>query len=231
MKSIRLTILATFLSITAGCASTPPQQPVAFAKPEMLKDSSITLVMAEVPTPTMTYPGAACILCIGVAAAANSDLSSHVKSLPNDDLIKLRDEVTKSLSLKGIKVINSDVKFAEKKLKKYKSKAPNSARKDYTALKDQYSSSHLLVINFTRVGISRNYANYIPTTDPYVIVSGAAYMVNLETNTYEWYLPLEENNYADGNWKESPDFPGLTNTYYESVERVREAVLSDIEKI
>lgn len=231
IKLIKLILTATLFTIITSCASMQPQTPIEFANPKLMNNFSVTIVMTEVPSPSMWYPGADCLLCLGVAATANTTLSSHVKTLLNDDLNILGLDVEKLLSAKGLKVKFSDISFDKKKLNRVRSEIPNTARKDFTLLKDQYNTSHLLVIDFYRVGISRNYLQYIPKGEPYSDIAGTAYMVNLETNIYDWYLPFSENKNADGEWKEPKDFPTLSKAYYESLEQVREKVLSSLEEI
>lgn len=214
-----------------GCAATPPQTPIQFAKSDALKDASISVSMTEIDTPSMVYPGADCLLCLGVAAAANSTLSGYTKTLPTDDLSSLGQELVSKLTEKGLQVTLVDEPFSFKGLKKSTATTLNSARKDFTALKSNYKTTHLLVIDLPRVGVTRTYASYVPTSVPYVNVSGTAFLVNLETNALDWYQPLEVTLYAEGEWNEPDEFPSLTNSYFESVERIREKVFAAIEEI
>lgn len=230
MRLVKVSSVVLFFFLVVGCAGTP-QQPIEFSKANFSQDAVVAVVMTETPQPTMGYPGAGCLLCLGVAAAANGDLSGHVKTLPNDDLKSLGQELADSLSAKGLKVTSDQEFLVLKNLKKVKGGSPESAKKDFMPLKEKYKASHLIVIDIESVGVARNYANYIPTSDPYVGITGAAYMVNLATNTYEWYLPIFENKHADGEWKEPPSFPGLTNTYFATVERIRESILAITSKI
>lgn len=227
MKFLQTPSLFVFTLLLVGCTSTP-QQAIDFSLSSLSNDQSITVTTSEVPSPTMAYPGAGCLLCLGVAATANSNLSSHAKTLPTDELESLGSEVVASLEKQKVTVKLAEATFLKKELKKSASKTINAAKKDHSPLKSQFNTSHLLVIDFDYVGISRNYANYVPTSEPYAQISGAAYLVNLDTNEYEWYLPILEKNYSDGDWKEKPNYPTLSNAYYEAVARVREAILSAI---
>ncbi len=231
MKFNKFGLIAILLALTVGCASVPPQLPIQLSKANLPSNTSITIAATEVVEPSMMYPGAGCLLCLGVAAASNSGLSTHVKTLPNDDLKSLQAELSSALQNKGFTVKSISEPFISKGLKKATSELSNAARKDYTALKDQYNTSHLLLIQFDRIGMNRNYSNYIATSAPYVAISGTVFLVNLETNTYDWYLPFTENNHPEGQWKEPEDYPNLSNAYYESVERIRDNVLSAVEAL
>jgi len=50
-------------------------------------------------------------------------------------------------------------------------------------------------------------------------------LVNLETNQYDWYLPIYEKNTV-GTWKEGPSYPGLTNAYYQGIAATRDKILN-----
>jgi hypothetical protein len=59
-------------------------------------------------------------------------------------------------------------------------------------------------------------------------VRGTAYLVNLNTQTYEWYAPINAQKATDKKWDEPPTFPGLTNAYYQAVEAARDSVLNPL---
>ena len=56
-------------------------------------------------------------------------------------------------------------------------------------------------------------------------MKGYACMVNMEDNTYTWYLPIERYQSARGEWKEPPTFPELSNAYYGVVETIKADLL------
>lgn len=224
---IKSTLLLCFVIFT-GCAAVPPQTPISF---DEYSDSSanpktITVTMDQVPNTGMTYPGASCLLCLGVAAAANSGLSSHAKTLDNSDLKSLGADVTDALGKLGFATELLDTPLELGKLKKADYIESTDARKDFTVLKETVGSSHLLVIDINYNGLQRGYANYFPTSDPYSLVTGVVYLVDLTTNQYEWYLPISEQNSAGQEWKEPPEYPGITNSWHQGVATVREQILS-----
>lgn len=53
-------------------------------------------------------------------------------------------------------------------------------------------------------------------------------MVDVDTNAYHWYLPINLHLSAEGEWKEPPTFPGLTNAYYQVLEKLRDMVLEPL---
>lgn len=217
-----------FLVMTCVACTTIPQAPVSFSSGIIDDGSSVTIIMSDIPKPNMAYPGASCLLCLGVAAAANSDLSKYSKTLPTEDFLSFGVEVRDVLIARGVNAQLNDKTFINKDLKKSTSKEPNVSIKNHSVLKEQFDTTHLLVIRLDSIGMSRNYNAYIPTSQPYVKIAGAAYLVNLESNVYDWYLPITQQDYSDGEWNEKPDYPSLTNAYFGAIERVREAILSGI---
>lgn len=226
MKIIKLAIAIVSFVLINGCATIPPQEPIAFSPSEERILNKISVSMADVPETTMGYPGAGCLLCVGIAAAAHSDLSAHVKTLDNSELINLSTEVTELLEENGydVELLSEPVNI--NKLKKYEFVENSDARKDHRALLESLGTSHLLVLNIDYSGMQRDYNGYFPTSDPYSLVLGYAYLVNLNDNKYEWYLPLYEKNSVGEEWKEAPDYPGLTNAFYKGTATVRDSVLT-----
>jgi hypothetical protein len=55
-------------------------------------------------------------------------------------------------------------------------------------------------------------------------VVGASYIVDLTSNNYDWYLPLDIQRSAEGAWDEPPQFPGLTNAYFQTVEMAKDSI-------
>ena len=206
---------ALFLS---GCA-TKVQSPVNFA-PAALKSNNqrVGVAMTALPKPEMHINGAACLLCIITANAANSTLSKHAATLALEDLPGLKDKAVTALRQKGVNAIVINEPLDITALLDTSSTSPNAAPKNFAPFKQKYGVDSLLVLDVHSVGFVRNYSSYVPTSDPKALVRGTGYMVNLTTNTYEWYLPVYVAKSADGKWDEPTAFPGLTNAYYQALE-------------
>lgn len=183
--------------------------------------------MTALPTVDTTFPGAACLLCLAAASIANSGLTTYTKTLPSDDLAALKIQVADALRKKGARVTMIG-KLDINALPDSAKAAPNFARKDFTSLKSKYNVDKLLVIDISMAGIERNYASYIPAGDPKAKVAGSSYIVNLNDNAFEWYLPLNVMKASDGKWDEAPKYPGLTNAYYQVVELTKDQLLAPL---
>jgi len=115
-----------------------------------------------------------------------------------------------------------------KSLPDVRTDVPTNARKDFSSLRTKLAVDKLLVIDMPLVGYVRMYSSYVPTSDPKATVSGSSYLVDLKTNTYSWYVPIEISRSADGKWDEPPKFPGLTNAYFQAMEAGRDSVLKPL---
>lgn len=209
--------LLTFV-VLSGCASAP-QQPIQLQSNVFAPSSTrIGIAMTELPKQSVQLPGADCLLCILAATAANSGLSTHIQTLSYENLSDLKKDIAGSLSKHGVEVLVIDENLNLDKLKSISSKEPGTASKDFTIYKTQYNIDKLLVIDIAHLGMIRTYASYFPTSDPKATINGAGFLVNLSSNSYEWYLPINITKSADVSWDEPPKYPGLTNAYYQVIE-------------
>lgn len=220
-----VTICVLFLSGCAGKVISPiPYDASALVHQEEV----IGIVSTRLPDTDMIYPGASCLLCLGAAAAMNSTLSSYAETLDASELEGIKKEIAESLEAQGknVKLINYplDVKV----LKDFSSEAPNTALKDYTTYAKQAGVQHLVVIDFSYLGFQRNYASYIPSSDPFAKVVGKTLFVDGENNTLYWYLPLDIEVSSQGEWDEPEDFPGLTNAFYQALAIAKEQIVTPI---
>lgn len=215
----RLGILLLFITtLLAGCA-TPPQQPVALSN-EVISSKSerIGVVMAPLPQADTQFPGAGCLLCLAAASIANSSLTSHTKTLPSDDLLDLKKEIVTLLQAKGLDAVEIPGQLNVGELPDFSASGPNVARKDHSSLRQKYAIDRLVVIDVKTLGFLREYSAYVPTGAPKATLIGIGYMVNLKTNTYDWYKPVHVQKSSDATWDEPPKFPGLTNAYFQALE-------------
>jgi hypothetical protein len=228
MSSFRTALAAIALVVLAGCV-TPPQVPVMFTK-EALDPAagSMAVAMPAISKPSVDYPGAGCLLCLAGASIANSSLAKHADKLTYEDLVKLRSEIVETLRKKGVKAMPSDHVVDVRGLPAYKTEAANVARQDFTGFRSKVGADKLLVVDITALGFVRNYSAYFPVGAPQAVLKGAVFIVNLKSNSYEYYQPLNFAKAADGSWDEPPSFPGLTNAYYQVIELCRDAVLKPL---
>lgn len=230
MKALTRAALLSIALIVGGCA-TPPQPPVALGPDAVSSGNTRIGIAMNVPAKPDTYfPGASCLLCAGVAAVANSSLTSYTQLLPRDDLLPLKDQLAAQIRKKGPTVIIIPDAVTFDGLPDFPNPGPNVFKKDVSSLRSKYNIDKLLMVQINTLGMVRTYSAYFPTSEPKATVGGVAFIVNLNSNAYEWYMPLQVQKSADGPWDEAPKFPGLTNAYYQVLETTKDEVMEPFGK-
>lgn len=203
--------------LTTGCASRQALVPLsegAFDAPS----ARVGIAMTGLPKPDTFFPGADCLLCYATASLANKSLTNYTQTLSANDLGKIKQDMAKALTKKGMEVKVIDQPIAIESLPDAKQSGTNIAKKDFTSYRSTHNIDKLVVIQMISVGYTRTYASYFPTSEPKASVNGLGYMVDLKSNVYEWYLPVTVAKASDGPWDEPAKFPGLTNAYYQALE-------------
>lgn len=214
MKYLSIAIAFVVLLVT-GCASVPQQSPVTLDLNLIPKEQKIGLYVSRIPKITTSFPGAACLLCLGAASLANSSLTKQVETFQAEELAKTQAIISQQLKAKGYEVVVIDSLIPEKKLVKIKPVAGNTIARNYAAYKTQHKVDQLLVVNFFSVGVMRQYSSYIPNGAPRATVSAQFYMIDTVRNTYNLYAPINLAKSADGEWDAPPIFPAMTNAFYQ----------------
>lgn len=227
LKILGLGLLGiVFLSGCAGIPQAPVEPDQTFWQQP---GKRVGLIVSEVPEPNVYLPGASCLLCLAAAEVANSSLSKHTETLSIDDIKILNSDVSELLQSKDIDVVEITQGFNLRKLPKHKSETPNSAKRDFSSFAEKYNISHLLILELNAVGMQRTYSSYIPTSDPKGYFNALGYLVDLSTNTYQWYRPVLVLKAASDEWDESPNFPALTNAYYQAIAEGKEIIISSLD--
>jgi hypothetical protein len=230
MNRARLLTIFVLTMMLGACASVP-QQPIAFDAGAIAGGKNrVAIQMNNIPATDTSFPGAGCLLCIGVARAAHIDLSTQVQSLAPEDLKTLPDRLAKVLRDDGAQVIVLDQPVDIGNLSTNAEKGENQklTSKDFKPLADKLGVDKLLVLDIGAQGVMRPYSAYVPTGVPRAYVSGVAYMVDLKTNTYVWYATVNTARPAEGAWNEPPSFPGLTNAYYQVLAETSDSLASEL---
>src|SRR6266853_3648280 len=140
-------ILAAAAMLLGGCASTP-QTSVALSPDTLAASGSrIGVGMSALPKTDTHFPGADCLLCAGVAAMANTSLTTHTQKLGQEDLPKLKNQVADLIGKRGgqVTLIEEDIHLDA--LPSSSAKGANVAKKDFSSLRTKYNIDKLVVIN------------------------------------------------------------------------------------
>lgn len=230
LVNLRLSVLlASVVLLLTACASAP-QLPVPLtAQTFAVPGVRVGIAVTALPVVNTFFPGAGCLLCLAAAELNHTTMSAHVKSLPYENLPAVKDEIAAILKKKGHTVVMLD-KLDMRALPDFKHEGKSFARTDFTSLKGKYSIDKLVVVTIAMAGIERNYASYIPVAPPKARIVGTGYLVNLDTNALEWYMPLDVMKASDGEWDEPPKFPGLTNAYFQTLETSRSMIVAPFQQ-
>ncbi len=231
-------ILATLLAaaLLAGCAA-PPQPPVdigaEYFTPGKAKTSRVGVVMADLPKPDTAFPGADCLLCIALANGVHSKLSAEVQTFSTAELKPLPADLVAALKARGqdaVLIDDGPLDIVALPNLPSSSDGTNKARKDFSSFKTKHGVDRLLVVHISSLGVWRSYSAYIPTALPKAVLNGTVSLVDLNTNTLDWYLPLALSREADGAWDEPPKYPGLSNAYYQVLESAIDMIKKPLAK-
>lgn len=217
MKYLSLVLSICVLFVT-GCASVPQQQAVDLNLNAVPKQQKIGVYVSPIPKVTTSFPGAYCLLCMGAASLANSSLTKQVETFQAEELAKTSTNIIEQLKAKGYEAVTISSLIPEKKLAKVKPVAGSTIKKNYAAYKTQYGVDQLLVINFYTVGVVRQYSSYVPVGAPQAAVSAQFYMIDTANNSYSLFAPINILKSADGEWDAPPNFPAMTNAFYQAEE-------------
>jgi hypothetical protein len=234
LRSIRVGLALCIALVMTGCA-TYVQPPVALSSDYFAAQKTppgrVGVLMTVLPKVDTEFPGAGCLLCLAVANGAHSALSKQVQSFSTAELRPLPADLVALLKQRGMDavLIDEPVKLAD--LPDLSASDPaNKPRKNFGALKQKHGLSRLLVVDFTALGVWRSYSAYVPTDVPKAVMNGTASLINLETNTLEWFLPIAMSRAAEGAWDEPPQFPGLTNAYFQVLETGMDSIKQPFKK-
>lgn len=216
-------LLSMIAIILAGCAT--PQQQVKFSQQSLGGPSeNIAVLQSNLPTVSVTFPGADCLLCIGAAMATHSQFRDHTKTLTSSDLQPLQDAVVARLRAKGLKAAKIATPIEVRKLNSVKEAREGHARQDFSQFaKEGYTT--VVVIDIKQVGFRRKYASYIPTEPMKAGVTAEVYMVQLSDNKLLWFDNFDLSKGLVGEWDAPPKFPEITNAYFSLIEEFKDSVI------
>ncbi|NML42445.1 hypothetical protein HHL11_01705 [Ramlibacter sp. G-1-2-2] len=211
--------------LLAGCA-TKPQAPVALDTSALSPAAGkVGVVLAKTPKAALDLPGAGCLLCLAAAQVANSGASGHVETLDVNEFNPVRDQIADALRKKGMQVVVIPDALDLETLAELPGDRDRAAMRNFAPLRQKYGVDKMVVVSLEAWGLQRNYSAYIPQGAPRIYLRASGRMVNLASNSYEWYLPINVARAADGNWDEPPKYPGLTNAFYQAVEEGKDQLL------
>jgi hypothetical protein len=232
-QALRLAIGFAILLMLGACAGRrEPVQPVAWNEQAVRGDASrVGVAIRELPDREANYPGARCLACRPLASANNRALTLHAATLDGRaELEELRTETVALLKKRGIDAVEiAEALAADDEVVSAQGEV-TSLPAQVDALRQRHRLGRLLVFEFESLGFARPYMHYVPASLPYAVVEGRAYMIELGSRRVSWMHRMRALPTADGEWDEPPDYPGLTNAYFQAIESVKDRVKQILER-
>ncbi len=225
MNRIKIFVLVAALSLgIVGCAPTITPIPIE-SDFWAGTTANIGVVMLPAPPVAASFPGADCLLCMMTAQAANGGLARHVATLNDDELKDFPQQIVAALRKKQIQAIAVEDVTPLKEMEKIQPTDENGADRDFGIYRDQ-GFTHVVLVDIGALGVARNYAAYVPTGDPFGVMSGSVALIDVANNKFEMRMVINSTYTTGGNWNDPPSYPSVTNSFYAAIEQGKEMVLS-----
>lgn len=214
-----------FLLALTGCAT--PQGPVPMDQAFWAEQQEhIGVAITEVPKPTAQMAGQQGLLDVAINMAASASMRTKVETWDTSSLREFPRDVAKLLNERGYQAHVVEQPIDLQKLKPIKGAKLGYSAVDYTPFKAEQKLDKLVVFAVASTGTFRTYYGFIPTSTPITQVVVSAYVIDLDDNRLLYYQPYIVNRAAEGEWDEGPEFPNLTNAYYQALDQTQQNLLS-----
>ena len=227
MDRIRRALFALpvmFLLVLTGCAT--PQGPVPLDQAFWAdQHERIGIAITEVPKPQALMAGQQGLLDVAINTAASATMRSKVETWDTSSRKDFPKEVAKTLSERGYQATVLEQPLKLNALKPVKGAKLGYSKLDYTSFKATHNVDKLVVFAVASTGTYRTYYGFIPTSAPITQVVVSAYVIDLDDNRLLYYQPFTTNRVVDGEWDEGPEFPNLTNTYYQALDQTQQNLM------
>ncbi len=212
------------LALLTGCATPQPPVPMdqAFWNE---KQERIGVAYTQVPAPTVLLTGQQGLLDYAVNNGMASGLRAKVETWDASSLRELPQQVSAVLQEKGYTVVKLDEPINVEALKKVSSEKTGFTARDFQPFKAQKQIDKLVLFSFASVGTTRSYYSVAPTSVPVAQVVVTTYVIDLDDNRMLYFQPKVFSRAADGEWDEAPEFPNLTNAFYQALDSTQQELL------
>lgn len=219
--------VAGLIAVITGCAAV--QEPLSVDQSIFEEETRnrVAIVMTPLPEPDVLFPGAGCLLCVLTAEGLHTSLSTHTDTLDGSEFKLSKTQLAERLREKGVDPIVVDEPLTLSDLTKFTSKTENSAAYDFSEFAAAYDADYVVVIAVSGYGFAREFASYVPTTEPVAIFNAKGFMIDPSSNTYVWYQEFDMAKGVEGDWNQAPDFPKLTNAFHQLLAEARDSVLAE----
>ncbi|CAD5108595.1 hypothetical protein [Zestomonas carbonaria] len=219
-----IALFGALLGLT-GCAT--PQPPVPLDQAFWTeKQDRIGVAYNDIPKPTVAMVGQQGLLDIAINQGLASGLRSKVETWDAQALERIPVEITGTLKEQGYQAVQLPKPLHLEALGEAKEKKLGYFAVDASPLKQRYQVDKLVLLSFSNAGTERSYYGMIPTSDPVSRIVVSTYVVDLDDNRLLYYKPIVVSRTAEGEWDESPEFPNLTNAFYQALDATHQELVA-----
>lgn len=226
MKHLRLhLILLVLAAVLGGCAS-KAQQPLELDNALWNeRDEVIGIAYVEPPKPYVSMIGNQGLLDLAFNNSMAAGLKRKVDTWEVASFREVPRQIADELAARGYNARVIETPLQPTLLPKHKA-GLGYASQDYRTLKQQHGIDKLVLVSLGYAGTVRSYYSMVPTSDPVAQIGGLAQVIDLDDNRLLQYKPIALSRAADGEWDEGPEFPNLTNAFYQLLDQTEQQMIS-----
>lgn len=208
-----------------GCASV--QQPLPLEETFWSeKQEVIGVAIAELPKPGSVLGGQQGLLDLAINTGVTSGMRAKVETWDITSLHGTPEKVVAQLQVLGYqaKPLAQPLTLAD--LPEIKGTKLGYSKINFSPLKEQEGIDKLVLFTVSAAGTYRTYYSIVPTSDPIAQVGATVQVIDLDDNRLLFHKPLAITRAADGDWDESPDYPNLSNAFYQALDEIQQQFIS-----
>ena len=208
---MKRTAILIISSLLFGCATVTKPVPLD-PKFWQNKDQTIGVAVTKSEPPTAYMLGNQGLLDIVINRANASQLIDHLAKLKLPKLEAIANDFITQLKARGFNVKLIEQAIDESKQAKFSGSSSETVqypKYDYRKYKAD-GFDRLLIVSVDRVGTTRNYYGFLPTSAPQADFALRGQLVNLDTNELLWYTNDTSHLPIADPWDQPPSFENVT---------------------
>jgi hypothetical protein len=195
------------------------------------KDLKIGVAVVDFPKVGLHKKGGQGLLDMALVDAATGEFQAYLEQIDISTFEDLIGIFTTKCEEKGMSALKIDSFINLEEYEKFS--APSSgeySKKDLRSLSDEYDINMLILLSIEAVGTIRSYYGFIATGRPKGYCIGKGQLIDLDNNEILWLYSMNEeegSHNIEGEWKQPPDYPNLTEAIIDAVEYAKSTLESD----
>jgi hypothetical protein len=210
MKTTAFVFVAALVGVLSGCAGVQ-YKPIAVDAGFWQDRQAVIGVAAEkIPEADAYMLGNQGLLDIAINRGNAARMVEQLKKLDVRRAAAIPDNLAEGLGRRGFKT-NKLGTIDVATFPEFSANANPElhAPRDFRGLASK-GIDRLLLVSVQRIGTTRNYYGFVPTSAPRALFTVKGQLVDLKTNKLIWYDRYDTTAAVAGPWDQDPDFPNLS---------------------